>query len=365
VRSGTNGVIYIDGSAVATAGGTFVAALDPTFTTVIGRDQRDPNSNSYFNGLLANVAIYSHALSATRIANHAYTGVLGTAPLLLSIVPGGWVEDSKPVGAPHDGLNLGTTWLAASTDAASVTRNGVAQFPSGAQVAIPANPDFNSPTGTICFWMLTAVPPAGTGMMLVDRRTSAGLVLVLDGTPSGGLNVQYTGNATFTAGGYVVDGNWHHVALTYDQSASGTVAVYVDGALVGSQVNTAAWSWPTTQPIELGRSHDTYWQAYNGQLDDVRSYNRVLTGAEIAVLGAPATSDTLVDTTALTGRYNFGTAAGVGSSLSWPLGVLQTSPTLEPSATWTPVSGAVSPYPFLLLPEYTPTNPASFYRLKM
>jgi hypothetical protein len=355
------GYLYVDGSQVATASGA-VQALVATLPTVIGRDDRD--LNSYFNGSICDVAIYTSALSAGRVGVHASTGVLANSPMKLNLVAGGWVEDSKPSGTPHDGQNLGTTWVASNTDGASVTRSGVAQFASGAQVAIPADPDFNSPTGTICFWMQTGNPPAGTGMMLVDRRTSAGLVMVLDGTPSGGINVQYTGNTSFSGGGYVVDGNWHHVALVYDQSASGSVLVYVDGNLTGSQANTAAWSWPTGQQIELGRSHDTYWQEYNGLMDDFRIYGRALSQTELATLATPATSDTLIDTSTLMARYNFGTAAGVGTGLAWPqIGVLQSSPTLDASAVWTPIDTTTPSYPFL--PPYSVTNSVMFYRLKL
>jgi hypothetical protein len=289
--------------------------------------------------------------------------VLGNSSLLLHIVPGGWVEDTKPVGIPHDGENLGASWVGSSTDANSVTRTGVARFFSGAQIAIPANPDFDSPTGTICFWMLTSQPAPGTGMMLVDRSTNAGMVINVDGTPTGGIDVQTAGNPTLTSGGYVVDGNWHHVAVVYDQSAGGAVSVYVDGASVGSQANTAAWSWPTNQEIELGRSHTTSWQEYNGLLDDFRIYSNELSSAEIAAIATPATSDALEETNALEVRYNFDTAAGVGHAISWPIGVLQSSPLLGSPAVWTPLNTTGASYPFL--PPYPVTNSTLFYRLKL
>jgi hypothetical protein len=66
-----------------------------------------------------------------------------------------------------------------------------------------------------------------------------------------------------------------------DQAASATCTIYVDGASSGSATNSAAWSWTAATPIELGRSHDGYWYKYNGLLDDVRFYNRLLTATEI------------------------------------------------------------------------------------
>ena len=130
------------------------------------------------------------------------------------------------------------------------------------------------------------------------------------------------------------------MAVTYGQAANDTIAIYIDGAFSASVMVTNAWSWPTGQPIELGRSHDSYWRLFDGSMDDFRMYNRVLTTTEIGQVYA---SDALVDTSALNVRYNFGTAAGAGQTVSWPFGTLQSSPTLGPSAVWTPVSGATPP----------------------
>ena len=56
---------------------------------------------------------------------------------------------------------------------------------------------------------------------------------------------------------------------------------YIDGVAAGSQVNTAAWSITFSQQFEIGRSHDTFWRRFNGQLDDFRIYNAPLTGPQI------------------------------------------------------------------------------------
>ncbi|HVV39360.1 MAG TPA: LamG-like jellyroll fold domain-containing protein, partial [Candidatus Paceibacterota bacterium] len=40
----------------------------------------------------------------------------------------------------------------------------------------------------------------------------------------------------------------------------------------------------TNQPLRLGKSVDTYWQALAGSLDDVRVYNRVLSATEVRQL---------------------------------------------------------------------------------
>src|SRR5208282_2561521 len=52
------------------------------------------------------------------------------APFTVQIVPGGLIQDTKPVGTPDSGYNYGSTWVASVTDTAPtpVTRTGVEQF---------------------------------------------------------------------------------------------------------------------------------------------------------------------------------------------------------------------------------------------
>ena len=209
--------------------------------------------------------------------------------------------------------------------------------------------------------MLAGSVATGNGTILFDRRTSVGTLCFIDGSGSGVIDVQTYGGGNFS-GGFVADGNWHHVALTYDQSVTGSVSLYVDGVLVASQANAAAWSWPASQPIEFGRSHDSYWQNYTGELDDIRIYSRILTAGEVATIGTPATSDTLIDSSTLVGRYNF-TTAGVGTSLTWPVGKLLSSPTLAP-ANWQSVSNVNNLAPFTSPTGVTvTTNSSLFYRV--
>jgi hypothetical protein len=344
-RSGVNGYIYIDGGLVGQASGE-IKPLDPTFTVGFGRDFRD--NVSFYSGKLANVAIYNKALSSSRIISHYVTAA--GIPLALQLTAGGLIEDSKPLGTPHPGQNYGTTWLASSSDTGggTATRTGIRQFSAAGATKITTapSPDYDSPTGTFTFWIKAAAPIPGPGQeaaILMDRRTTNGTVIALN--DAGAIFVQCSGGANSLSAGYLPDDNWHCVAVTYDQSATGSIEIFVDGTSALSQANTAAWSWPTTQEIELGASHDTYWKRFDGQMDDFRIYSRVLTATEIASINS--TGD-LVDTAALKLRYNFSTAAGVGQTVKWPYGTLLSSPNLGPSANWTPVPGAMPPsYSFM------------------
>lgn len=346
-------------SAVNAATHAVITLSDPF---LLGRDRTDRP----LVGLIDEAAVFQRALDANDIG--ALFGVGSGIPLVITMTPGGLIEDTKPEGQPHDGFNSGASWLATSGPDFSfptpITRTGVEEFyaATGSQIRVPAHPDFDSTTGTISFWMRAGAPipgPGDEGAIIFDRRTDNGAVIVLQ--DDGAIFVQCSGGANSFYGGYLPDDNWHFVTVTYDQSATGAIGLYVDGTLpFGStgfnpNPNTAAWSWPTTQPIELGRSHDGYWKRYNGQLDDFRIYNRVLTEAEIGQIYA---TGALVDTGALKLRYNFNDA-GAGQTLTWPFGTLESSPSLGADAVWTPVPGASSPWPIAT------TGPATFYRIRL
>src|SRR5262249_29286201 len=138
----------------------------------------------------------------------------------------------------------------------------------------------------ITFWMRSAGTVTGAGdfgAMLVDRRSGRGDVIVQadDGT----IFVQANdGNGTVNSfsTGAVSDDHWHHIAYVYDQSASGFTTIYIDGVQSMTQAPMRPWSWDPAQRIELGRSHDGFWRAFDGALDDFRIYNRILSAAEIA-----------------------------------------------------------------------------------
>ncbi|HEY3862522.1 MAG TPA: LamG-like jellyroll fold domain-containing protein [Verrucomicrobiae bacterium] len=320
------------------------------------------DNGNYLNAQIDEAAVFPYALSQSQITA-LYTLGFGV-PLTLSMTPGGVIVDSKPVGTPNYGYDHGAAWLASSgPDGNGVTRTGVEQFvaTNASQIIVPASPNLTHSTGTIAFWMNYPVPATGfpgsgnEAQILFDCRTTAGTIIGVNTT--GGIEFQTTAGINDFTTGYVVDGNWHHIALTYDQSASGTVTLYIDGTEALANQNTTNWAWPANQELELGRSHDPYWYRYDGQMDDFRIYNRILTPAEVATIGTFATSDNLIDTSALQLRYNFDNV-GIGDTLTWPFGVLRSTTTLN-STNWPIVTGATSPFPFL------PTGTAGFFRTSL
>jgi hypothetical protein len=261
-------------------------------------------------------------------------------------------------GPPQDGLVYGAKWLATSADAGGITRTGLMSFAAASsdQIAVSGSTNFDATTGTILFWMRSTglSDTNGKPAALFDRLNNNGLVIYQNGdgtleakTSSGAQDLASSGNTS--------DDKWHHVAVSYDQGSGGEADLYIDGQLAASGVNVNPWSWQAGQEIELGLSHNTNsYQPYNGQLDDVRIYNRVLTAAEVAT----ASSGGAVDANALTLRLNFDAAPSAGVTIKWQCAdaILQSADKVD--GPYTDVPGAVSPN------ATAQKNSAKFYRYR-
>lgn len=103
--------------------------------------------------------------------------------------------------------------------------------------------------------------------------------------PDGIIKVGLPGLATFTVG-KVGFGDWHHLALTYDQNSK-VLSAYLDGKSAGSSVGVrkipsesgreAVYAFGRGGPTNLGGGN---W--FTGKLDEIRIWNRPLGADEIA-----------------------------------------------------------------------------------
>src|SRR5439155_26782862 len=119
---------------------------------------------------------------------------------------------------------------------------------------------------------------------IFDRGTASGGIIALVDAGTlfvQGLYIDFHQNEFATTNTMVNNDQWHHVAYVYDQGAYGFIRIYVDGVLAASNPNIGAWQWDAAQEIELGKSHFNDRRRYNGYLDDVQFYGRILSTAEV------------------------------------------------------------------------------------
>lgn len=81
----------------------------------------------------------------------------------------------------------------------------------------------------------------------------------------------------------VDDGQWHHVAATYDGS---TMRVYVDGHLDGSAARTGTIQAGGSAILIGARSDGSNASNFPGEIDELAIYNRALGSAEVQALAA-------------------------------------------------------------------------------
>ena len=135
------------------------------------------------------------------------------------------------------------------------------------------------------------------GQVNAFRTTTAGEF----GSTGGILNYSWGGGVDYgeaaggTAPGTIYDGQWHHVAVTYD-SASSTKRLYFDGAEIGSGKVLSGDLNVGAANFRIGSTNSG--EFFNGLLDDVRVYDAALSQSEINDL---ATAVPEPSTTALLG----------------------------------------------------------------
>jgi len=154
-------------------------------------------------------------------------------------------------------------------------------------VQIGASTDFNlASKGSISVWFVTSVAAWSRGWIIgtMESYATAGYGIYLDsgGTPvfttsigSADAAIKYTVNMAASA-------NWHHCVMTWD--VDGNLITYLDNTQVDSREITIT---PTDSGdnLTIGINTNTFneW-VFNGKIDEVLIYNRVLTSDEVSDL---------------------------------------------------------------------------------
>ncbi len=123
-----------------------------------------------------------------------------------------------------------------------------------------------------------------------------------------------TTNATWRTVNNITLGTWQHVAVTYDASSSSNDPIfYINGVPAGTyeyQAPVGTFLTDAADSLCVGNS-STSTRSFDGTLDEVRVYNRVLSASEIQslyALGDPEKVNSSVSTPQGAGRLDSGLA---------------------------------------------------------
>jgi len=195
----------------------------------------------------------------------------------------GWWEFNEGSGtttADSSGNNNAGTlsgpvnWAESWDGTACLSFNGPYNF-----VRVPSNASLNMTDGiTIAAW----VNPRWTGNNRILQKSTEGSDDQYRLLKEGGNNLRFhvPPFPNLEATGVIAPkGEWSHLAGTYDGAE---VRIYLNGNVVASQAATGPMQ-TSNGPLFIGTKHSTApaGDEFNGEMDDVRIYNRGLSEAEI------------------------------------------------------------------------------------
>lgn len=157
------------------------------------------------------------------------------------------VKDSS--GKGHDGKVIGSKWVSGKFGKAL-------EFSAGNKVEIPHADEFIAPTFTLMTWI--KIPKATGNWQLIvgkDGWPNRNYAMFIHQN-SGALHCAFCAPGQVDVGNFntptiVADGEWHHVAFTYDMKMC--KEAYIDGNQDAVKV-LAVKPFENTVPIEIGRN---------------------------------------------------------------------------------------------------------------
>ncbi|MDB4963226.1 MAG: hypothetical protein JWP01_3225 [Myxococcales bacterium] len=168
------------------------------------------------------------------------------------------------------------------TATAGIVGNGAALFDSSQCLELLGSRELQPDVFTFSAWARATLPHASTvfGRALDGSTTFDNTFEIwVDETPSWNVSVE---GARVVGGGD--SGVWHHYAGTYD---GGQLSAYRDGVRI--ERNPAGITRYTADDLTIGCDLNlgALNQRFDGALDDIRLYDRVLSDPEISLLAQP------------------------------------------------------------------------------
>jgi hypothetical protein len=298
--------IYVNGAEVLNDAETGVPVTSNTQITLGNQGSAD------FGGLIDEVRIYDRALSADEAANlYRLTAPTGVDTSL----KGYWSFNSDALSGTtaYDRSGAGNTGTLTNGPAIAEGRVGQALNFDGSNDYIDAGAanaldDASNLSG--CAWIYPeSLPTFGTiiskGPWQFEVRTGGYLTFWVDASPNDG--------RWNTPAGAIPTNAWQHVCFSYNRSISSDPILYVNGLSIQvteDQTPTGSIASDASSNVYIGA-----WtgpaEHFDGPIDEVRLYNRILTAAEIKSLydrGAPDKTNTSGTQAQGTGRLDSGLA---------------------------------------------------------
>jgi len=186
------------------------------------------------------------------------------------------------VGGNNGTINGSISYVDGKVGKAFSSPGGVGDY-----IQVPRHGSLEATHVTVDAWVKGIAP--GSTRYIVAKGAS-GCTAASYGlyTGGGGLNFYIFNGSTFVlspaAPSTIWDGNWHHVAGSYDGTR---VRLYVDGSQIGSGTATSIninYSLPTSNDLFIGTYKGSCTLPFKGAIDEVEIFNRALDASEIGAI---------------------------------------------------------------------------------
>lgn len=181
-----------------------------------------------------------------------------------------------------------------------------------------SNIDLNTMTNgvSISFWVNpNSLPSSGLVSLITKWNgfTSEQYGVFMDAFGNNVSAIRMVNSNGLTDNAAMTSGNWYHVVFTYDMAT--TQHIITVNNVITQNVTPGGTYTPSTdytslsfgaQAADLNGGIPSPWRYFNGKLDDVRIYNRVLTAQEIDSLYNEANPNTIINLNeGLVAKYYF------------------------------------------------------------
>jgi hypothetical protein len=292
VVSGGNSVtLYVDGSTAGTEannGGT-LGLYTNSADVMIANDI----DGEFFNGDVDDVHVYNYALTASQVLNLYNSG----ADALLAwwrFDEGSLTSTADSSGNGHTGtLNNAPAWITGkygkALQFAGGSTGGYVGVPYTSSLALNSDMSFS-------FWVKRLNPVAtqydeifqkGTlseaaqDIELAFQTTGVGCGANTMDFYSDGTNGAFSGAKLTCMTSTVTDSKWHFVTVTISETADTVVTFYLDGKLSNTVTVTNDNISNNLYNLWLGSSGTSGGDTLNGNIDEFRIYNYVLTPGQV------------------------------------------------------------------------------------
>lgn len=310
--TGSTVEMFVNGASIGTNTGTIGSINTPLSGAIHIGSAVDGNPPLRFNGYIDDVRIYDSVLSAAQIRH------------LAAAVPAGLVAHLDYNGDTTDSSGYANTVInngATPTDDRYGTNSRAYKF-NGTSEEMRLNAAARMASdATFALWINPSTTP-GSLAGLFDNWNGDGST---GGATGGGIVFNGpTGLRVFARGNGAIndcDANWmpptgayRHIAATIRSGSPGNISVYVDGSLISS-CNPANLQPAFNNSVNFSIGRNIWGSGLNGNIDDVRLYNRALSAAEVRALVQQPNKRVYLTATQYGG--NLGGVAGADTKCNW------------------------------------------------